>query len=220
MKTTRTKSSNNRTTAKKHSPKISAVLDSTKKNKVKSNSSTTGVSRTTAQQKNLNQLFIYELDKMHHSENQIVKFLPFFINHVDSQDLKDALKTHLKETKEQVKRIEKIFSLLDAHPKGNICLAMEGILKESEKTIAQKNKSSLLDAAIIAGGQKIEHFEMAVYGALRSFAEHLSFDQEIIDLLEESFDEEAAADKLLTKIAVGTLFSSGINKAAAELTKV
>lgn len=164
----------------------------------------------------LKDLFIDELEDMYSSENQIVESLPKLIKLASSPDLKEALTKHLRETENQVSRIEDIFSILGITPTENICEAMEGLIKEAESIVRNKTKSPLLDVAIISAAQKIEHYEIASYGTLRSFAKHLDFDSEIIDRLKETLDEEGAADKALTKIADGSVFTSGINKEAAS----
>ncbi len=164
----------------------------------------------------LDKLFIDELEDMYSSENQIIKSLPNLIKLATFPDLKKALSNHLKETQDQVKRLEKIFSFLDLSPTEKHCKAMEGILKEANDLVENKPKAATLDAAIISAAQKVEHYEMASYGTLRSFAKYLEMDQEIIDLLQETLNEEGGADKALTKIAEGSLFSSGVNKEAAS----
>ena len=165
---------------------------------------------------NLFKLFVEELEDMYSSETQIVESLPKLVKLAASHDLKEALSSHLKETENQVVRLEKIFSLLQIPFKSKTCKAMEGLLKEADDVVKNKSKSPLLDAAIIAAAQKVEHYEIASYGTLRSFAKHLEFDDRVSDLLEETLDEEAAADKKLTKIADGSIFKSGINEEAAE----
>lgn len=163
----------------------------------------------------LNNLFLDELKDMYSAENQIVESLPKLIKLASFPELKEALTHHLTETKNQVKRIEKIFSLLDLPVKEKNCEAMEGILKEAEDLLKNKTKSAILDAAIISSAQKVEHYEIASYGTLRSFAKYLELDDEILDLIQETLDEEGMADNKLTKIAEGTLFSSGVNQEAA-----
>ena len=161
-------------------------------------------------------LFVDELQDMYSAENQIIESLPKLIKLASLADLRDALSSHLKETENQAARIEKIFSILDLDIKGKHCKAMEGLLKESDDIVKNKSKSPLLDAAIISAAQKVEHYEIASYGTLRSFAHHLELDSEIIDLIQENLNEEGAADKKLTKIADGSFFSSGVNKEAVE----
>lgn len=169
---------------------------------------------------NLYQLFIDELENMYSAEKQIIESLPNLIKLASEPDLKEALRKHLHETENQVIRLEKIFKLLDAEIKSNPCEGVEGLLKEAAEMVQNKTKSALLDAAIISATQKVEHYEIASYGTLRSFAQHLDLTNEIIDLLQETLDEEGGADKKLTKIADGTLFSGGVNREAVEANVV
>lgn len=165
----------------------------------------------------LYQLFIDELEDMYSSEQQIIESLPKLINLASNSDLKEALKNHLEETENQVSRLEKIFSLLDITAKANTCEAMEGLIAEAEEIVKDKSKSAVLDAGIISAAQKVEHYEIASYGTLRSFAKHLNLTGEIAELLQETLNEEGAADKKLTKIADGSLFSTGVNRQAAKV---
>lgn len=165
------------------------------------------------------QLFIDQLEDIYDAENQIIQELPKLIQLASNQELKDALNQHLKETQNQAKRLQKIFSVLNIKPmQQQGCEAMKGILQEGQKMTGQKSRSPLLDATIIAAAQKVEHYEIASYGTLRALAKHLELENEIINALQESLDEEGSADKLLTKLAEGNLlnFFEGINKQAAE----
>jgi ferritin-like metal-binding protein YciE len=164
----------------------------------------------------LNKLFIDELADMYNSEMQITDFLPKLIKLAALSELKNSLTKHLLETKNQAKRIKKIFSILGIPLTQKTCKAMQGLIHEAEDIVRNKTKSPTLDAAIISAAQKIEHYEMASYGTLRSFANHLSLKSEIADLLQENLNEEGAADKKLTKIADGTFFSTGVNSQAAK----
>lgn len=161
-------------------------------------------------------LFLDELEDMYSSEHQIVKALPKLIKLASFPELKEALTKHLKETENQVRRIEKIFSILGVKAKEKTCEAMEGLVREADELTQQKDKSSVLDAAIISACQKVEHYEIASYGTLRSFAKQLDLDSEVVDLIQDSLDEEGAADKKLTKIAEGSFFSSGVNQEAVD----
>lgn len=164
----------------------------------------------------LEQLFFDELADMLSAEKQILQALPKLIKEASVQDLKDALMHHLHETENQVTKIERIFSILGRSIEEKKCKGMEGILKEGDDFIVNITNAALKDAAIISAAQKVEHYEIASYGTLRSFANHLSLDSKVIDLLQENLDEEGAADKKLTKIAEGSFFFSGINEEAAE----
>lgn len=167
----------------------------------------------------LHQLFVDELADMLSSEHQIIKALPNLIKIAAIPDLKKALSDHLKETEHQAERIKKIFSILGLPVKENKCDAMEGLLSEADEIVKGKPRSALLDAAIISAAQKVEHYEIASYGTLKSFAKHLQLGREVIDLIQESLDEEGGADKKLTKIADGGFFTSGVNQEAVEEEK-
>lgn len=164
----------------------------------------------------LYELFVDELADMYNSEKQIVRALPKLIQLASNSDLKEAISKHLKETQNQVTRIEKIYSILGISAEDQECEAMQGLLEEANRLTESGTKSTTLDAAIISAAQKVEHYEIASYGTLRSFAKFLDFDSKVIDLLTDTLDEEAAADKKLTKIAEGSIFSTGVNKEAAK----
>lgn len=163
----------------------------------------------------LNDLFIDELEDMFSSEQQIIEALPKMIKLASTPDLKEALTDHLHETENQFSRLKKVFSIIKHSPKAVTCEAMEGLIDEANELTENKPKSAGLDAAIIVAAQKIEHYEMASYGALRSFAKQLDLGSEVVDLLQETLNEEGNADKKLTKIAEGSMFFSGVNKNAA-----
>lgn len=167
----------------------------------------------------LYKLFIDELEDMLSCENQITETLPKLIQLASSEDLKEALSSHLEETENQVERIDEIFSLLELTAKEKTCEGMEGIIKEGKEMLKGKIKNPVLDVAIISAAQKVEHYEIASYATLCSLANHLGLDKKIIKLLKETLYEEEGADTKLTKIAEGTIFSGGINEKAAELSK-
>ena len=165
------------------------------------------------------ELFVDELEDMYSSESQIIESLPKLIKIASLPDLKEALTHHLAETKNQVDRLDEIFSILDITPKGKTCKAMEGLLLEADEIVKKKVKSPVLDAAIISAAQKVEHYEIASYGTLRSFAKQLELNDRVADLLTEILDEEGGANKKLTKIAEGSFFLTGVNAAAVEKGK-
>lgn len=164
----------------------------------------------------LKDLFIKELNSIYNSEDQITQALPLLIKITEFSDLNDALSVHLIETENQKARLIKIFRLLNIKPSNAPSVAMEGLLKEAYLLAKNKIKSPTVDASIISTLQKVEHFEIASYGTLGSFAKHLELEDDIIDLLKETLEEEIAIDQKLTKLAEGTLFSKGINKEAAK----
>lgn len=166
--------------------------------------------------KNIKNLFIAELEDIFSAEHQIVKALPVFVQAAESPRLKLAFSTHLKETKGQIVRLEKIFKMLKIGKKAKFCKGANGLIDECKEVIKEFKKSPVRDAALISKAQRIEHYEISAYGTIRTFANLLGFD-EIADLLETSEDEEANADKTLTRIAEGGLFTSGINQRATTL---
>lgn len=171
------------------------------------------------QNQDLFQLFVEELKDILSCEHQIIQSLPNFIHLASSKDLKEALASHLRETEQQAHRLQKIFSLLNIPTKEKMCEGMRGILSEGSRIVKDQAKGPILDATIISASQKVEHYEIASYTGLRSFATHLNLDKKIIELLQENLHEESAADKKLTKIAEGGFFSEGINAEAVDASK-
>ena len=148
----------------------------------------------------LQDLYVSELKDLYSAENQLLKALPKMAKAASSPDLQAAFKDHLEETRGQVERLEEIFKKLDHSPKGKKCKAMEGLIKEGEELIAEDAESEVLDAGLIAAAQRVEHYEMAGYGCVRAYARLLG-DEDAAELLQETLDEEGAADKKLTDIA-------------------
>jgi ferritin-like metal-binding protein YciE len=141
-----------------------------------------------------------ELEDLYDAEKQIVNALPKMVEAASAEDLKAAFQEHLEQTVEQVARLERVFEAIGEQPGGKQCEGMQGLLKESEKMIQEMEKSPVLDAALIGAAQKVEHYEISGYGTVRTMAEFLG-QQDAADLLEETLDEEKAADDTLTEIA-------------------
>jgi len=160
-------------------------------------------------------LFTHEIRDMYAAELQIEKMLPIMAEKAHNSKLKEAFHTHHKETKAQIKRLEKIADQLNISLKNCECEAITGILKEGKNLNKEHFSPEVFDAALIVSAQRVEHYEMAVYGGLKAFAKHLKLDA-IVKLLDESSQEEGHADKKLTEIAMGTLFSSGVNEKAMK----
>jgi ferritin-like metal-binding protein YciE len=148
----------------------------------------------------LDNLFVQELKDLYSAENQITRALPKLIKATSSDDLRSAFTHHLKETEGHVKRLEKIFQILGYSPRGKTCNGMKGVLEEGAEVLDETEEGSVRDAAIISAAQRVEHYEMAGYGAVRSYADCLG-QTEISQLLEETLEEEKAADKKLTEIS-------------------
>lgn len=148
----------------------------------------------------LRDLYLDVLKDAYSAENQIVKALPRIAKAVVSPELKNVLESHLEETRNHVDRLEQIFDKLGVSPKGKRCKGMEGIIEEGSEFLEADGDDSALDAAFIAAAQKVEHYEMATYGCARTYAEMLG-DTRAAELLQETLDEEMAADQKLTDVA-------------------
>ena len=162
-----------------------------------------------AESKTLHDAFLDELRDVYDAEKQIIKALPKIIKTVSSEDLREGLEQHLEETKAQVYRLEQVFEQLDEKPRGKHCDGMAGILDEGKKMMEEDLDDPALDAALIGGCQRVEHYEIAAYGTLVSWARAMGHN-EAADLLQETLDEEKAADEKLTQVA-----EAGLNQAAA-----
>src|SRR5438477_720499 len=161
-------------------------------------------------EKKLDDLLHEEIQNLYDAEKQIVRALPKMAKAAASDELREAFENHLEETKEQVIRLEKVFQGLGQTARGKKCHGMQGLLEEGEDIISEFSESPARDAALIAAAQKVEHYEMAAYGSARTFAKILG-QEKAAELLEETLEEEKAADEKLTEIA-----ESVINVEAAE----
>jgi ferritin-like metal-binding protein YciE len=148
----------------------------------------------------LRDLYVEQLQDLYDGENQIIKALPKMIESTESEDLRDALEEHLEVTRTQAQRLEKIFQGLGENPKGEKCKGMEGIIKEGSDVVKEDMAENVKDAAIIAAAQRVEHYEIAGYGTVRTYAELLGED-EAVDLLQQTLDEEKEADEKLSGLA-------------------
>jgi ferritin-like metal-binding protein YciE len=160
-------------------------------------------------------LFLKEISDLYSAENQIVEALPKMIEAASTPELKEAFKNHLKETRNQVARLDNIFAQLNEEPSDETCEAMEGLIAEGNEMIEMEAPSVVRDAALIGAAQRIEHYEIAGYGVAKTFATQLEL-YDIAQLLKETLEEEGSADKKLTSIAEGGFFTAGINKLASE----
>jgi ferritin-like metal-binding protein YciE len=156
----------------------------------------------------LQELFIHEAKDLYSAETQLTKALPKMAKAASDADLKAGFEHHLEETREHLKRLERIAEILEFTPKGKKCLAMEGLVAEGEETIGEDASPSVKDAALISAAQKVEHYEIAGYGTLRAFAELLGHD-EVRELIEETLEEEKATDEKLTELAMNINVEAG-----------
>lgn len=152
----------------------------------------------------LMKLFENELKDIYWAEKALTKALPKMIKKATSEELIEALEMHLEETEAQVKKVERVFESIDKKPVAKKCEAMNGLIKEAEEIMKESEEGAMRDAGIITAGQKVEHYEIASYGTLRTFAQTLGLD-EAVALLEEILEEEKAADQKLTEVAEATI---------------
>jgi ferritin-like metal-binding protein YciE len=159
--------------------------------------------------KTLDDLFVHTLQDIYYAENQIVKSLPTMIEKATDPQLKQGLQTHLTETQNQVKRLEQVFQMHGHSPKGVDCPAIDGIIEEANEVAGDVADKEVLDAAILASAQAVEHYEITRYGTLIAWAKQLGRN-DCASVLQQNLDEEKATDKKLTTIA-----ESKVNRKAA-----
>lgn len=148
----------------------------------------------------LKTLYLNELRDLYNAEQQLVKALPKMAKGASSEELQDAFEKHLEQTKTHVERLEEVFQDIGEKPKGKTCKAMKGLIEEGSEILSEDGDESVLDAGIIVAAQKVEHYEIAAYGSVRTFAQLLGKDRSA-DLLQETLDEESEANELLNKLA-------------------
>ncbi len=148
----------------------------------------------------LQKLFEDMLKDIYWAEKALTKAIPKMIKNATSEELQQGLTDHLEETENQVQRLEQVFELVGKKATAKKCLAMEGLIKEAEEIMEENEEGAMRDAGIIAAGQKVEHYEIATYGTLRTFAQILGL-EEAVGLLEETLEEEKGADEKLTEVA-------------------
>jgi ferritin-like metal-binding protein YciE len=157
----------------------------------------------------LQDLYVEELKDLYSAETQILKALPKMIDAANSPELKVAFQTHEHQTREQVKRLEQIFDRLDTDARGKACKGMQGLLAEGEEFISEKPDPMVMDAGLISMAQRVEHYEIAGYGCVRTYAQELGLNNDAA-LLQQTLEEEGETDKKLTRLAE----QRGINQKA------
>jgi ferritin-like metal-binding protein YciE len=162
--------------------------------------------------KTMEDLFLHGLQDIYYAEQQITKALPKMIDQATTRDLAQGLKSHLEETNKQIERLDQVFKKLGQKPSGTDCpAAIDGLIKESNETSGEIDDKSVLDAAIVANAQAVEHYEIARYGTLIAWAEELGHD-DIVRFLTTNLNEEKAANTKLNTIAL----RKGVNRKAAS----
>jgi ferritin-like metal-binding protein YciE len=161
----------------------------------------------------LQDLYVSQLKDVYDAEQQITQALPKMASAASTPELKDAFNKHLQQTRGQIDRLDKIFRDMDMSPGGKTCKGMKGLIEEGEEVLKANGDAKTKDAALIEAAQKVEHYEIATYGSLRTYADELGYD-DAADLLQETLDEEGKTNKMLTDLATGGILSKGINVAA------
>jgi len=158
----------------------------------------------------LKELYVDELKDLYSAEKQLVKALPKMAKNATNPELKQAFTQHLEETEGHVERLEQIFEMLGERPGGKKCKGMEGLIEEAKELLEEDATEEVLDAGMISKAQHVEHYEMAGYGTVRTWAQQLGLDEQA-DLIQQTLDEEGHANDLLTQIA-----ESSVNLEAEE----
>src|ERR1700709_2421981 len=167
----------------------------------KNNKTTAAAGRSAEAESALKELFVDEIKDIYWAEKHLAAALPKLIKGATSEDLKQTITTHLEETKNQITRLESVFASIGEKAQAKKCLAMEGLLKEATELLSDTDKGTeVRDVAIISAAQKVEHYEIASYGTLKTLATTLGF-TEAASLFGETLEEEKTADSLLTQVA-------------------
>lgn len=164
---------------------------------------------------NIEALLVEQLRDIYYAEKQLVAALPKMAKAANSQELKDAFTEHATQTEEHVSRLEQAFEALGVPAKAKKCPAIEGLIEEAGEMMKEEGAPAVLDAGLIASAQRVEHYEIAAYGAARAFAEALGH-EEVVTLLETTLDEESAADELLTEVTHSSVLPAALGAGAAS----
>jgi ferritin-like metal-binding protein YciE len=163
----------------------------------------------------LKKLYLEELRDLYSAETQLVKALPKMAKGASSAELKQAFESHLEQTKEHVERLDEIFARLDEKTTGKTCKAMKGLIEEGSEMLAQEGDESVIDAGLIGAAQRVEHYEIAAYRTVRTFANLLGED-EAVELLQQTLDEEGETDKALSQLAEGIVNEEALTQDEEE----
>jgi ferritin-like metal-binding protein YciE len=165
----------------------------------------------------LKKLYVEELRDLYNAENQLLKALPKMAKGAASDELKQAFEDHLEQTKEHVVRLDEIFDRLGEKPTGKTCKAMKGLIEEGSEMLDQDGEESVIDAGLIGAAQRVEHYEIAAYGTVRTFANLLG-EEEAADLLQQTLDEEGETDKALNELAEEIVNPEALSEEEEEST--
>jgi ferritin-like metal-binding protein YciE len=165
--------------------------------------------------RSLQELFIEELRDMYHAEKQLARALPKMAKAANSERLQQAFQEHTEVTKAQIERLQQVFESISSPARAKRCEAMEGLIEEAQEMLDEDISDELLDVALIASAQKVEHYEIAGYGTLRTLAQQLGH-QEAARLLEETLNEEKQTDELLNEIALNEVNQNAMQSEEEE----
>jgi len=160
--------------------------------------------------KTMEDMFLHQLEDIYYAEQQLTKAIPKMAEMATNAELKAGLKSHVVDTKNQIERLDKVFAKLGQKPKGTDCPAIDGLIKEADETASEIEDKAVLDAAIVANSQAVEHYEISRYGTLIAWAEELGHD-DVVRLLTTNLNEEKAANSKLNNVAL----RKGVNKKAS-----
>lgn len=160
--------------------------------------------------KTMEDMFLHQLQDIYYAEQQLTKAIPTMADKATNADLKAGLKSHLQDTKNQIERLDKVFAKLGQKAQGTNCPAIDGIIKEADETAGEIEDKAVLDAAIVANAQSVEHYEISRYGTLIAWAEQLGHD-DVVRLLTTNLNEEKAANTKLNAVAL----RKGVNSKAS-----
>lgn len=152
----------------------------------------------------LQDLMVEQLRDLYNAESQLIKALPKMARKASNEELKQAFEEHLEQTEEHVNRLSKVFESLGEKAKGKTCYAMKGLIEEAQETMKEDMEPEVLDAALIAAAQRVEHYEIAGYGTVRTFAEMIGNTQ-AAEMLQQTLDEEGETDQRLSELAISTI---------------
>ncbi len=185
------------------------------KTKTKKTSSTKSNGQYAIEESKLMKLFEDELKDIYWAEKALTKAIPKMIKNATSDELVAALENHLVETEGQVARLEQVFETIGKKAVAKKCESMAGLVKEAEEIMKECDKGAMRDAGIIAAAQKVEHYEIATYGTLKTFAQTMGLD-DVVSLLQETLDQEKTADQKLTEVAESTINMEAMEEVEAE----
>jgi ferritin-like metal-binding protein YciE len=167
---------------------------------------------------NLTELLEEQIKDLYNAENQLLKALPRMAKKASSDELKEAFTLHTEETRTHIERLEQVCEELEISPKGKVCAAMKGLIEEGKEVLEEDGHDGVIDAALIAAAQRVEHYEISAYGTVRAMAELLGHEN-VARLFEETLEEEEATDEKLTEVAQSAVYP-GAPKSEGDMGEV